>query len=647
VTGVDEQAVLADLDPDQLAAVLSDGGPLCIVAPAGSGKTRVLTRRVARRILDGSAEPNHVLVVTFTRRAAGELASRLRAASPRQAVTAGTFHGIAHRLLRQRAEDLRKPAPALLTNRERLVEEVMADVGLRRGGAAGAARDITGEIDWARARLVAPERYQDAARAAERRTSVPPAQIAEVYTRYEEAKRRRKVIDFDDLLSGLRREIERDPAYAAAVRWRFRHLFVDEFQDVNPLQHALLEAWRGGRDDLCVVGDPSQAIYGWTGADGGWLERFAEHHPRATVLHLGHSHRSSPQIVDFGRAVLTGTPNGAPRSSRPDGPAPAVHHAADARAEARAVVDLARQARRPGGRWSAIAVLARTHAQLQPVADAMATAGIPTRARASSPLADAGIAPAVAELRTRTGPGALRDWLDETPTGADDDAAGEEELPPADALRLLRRAVEELVEQDTLADGPALATWLATGGRGDRIEDDRDAISLVTFHAAKGLEWPTVVVIGAVPGLVPHGSARRPEAREEERRLFHVAVTRAQHELHVTWFGEAPSPFLPPIDAVEPPMPAPAELSLPTARPPGAPDPVLVALQAWRHDTARAARIEELAVVDDPTLAAIAAARPTTIESLAAVSGFGPLMARRHGPRLLAVLEPLVRGAAP
>jgi ATP-dependent DNA helicase UvrD/PcrA len=636
VTGVDAEVALADLDPDQRSAVLSDGAPLCIVAPAGSGKTRVLTRRVARRILDGSADASHVLVLTFTRRAAEELGRRLRTFGPREAVTAGTFHGIAYRLLRQRWEDQRRPAPTLLTNRERVVEEVLADQ--RRGRIAP---EITNEVDWARARMVGPERYAAAATAAYRRPATPLPQIADAYARYEDAKRRRRMVDFDDLLALARLEIERDPGYAAAVRWRFRHLFVDEFQDVNPLQHALLETWRGGRDDLCVVGDPSQAIYGWTGADGGWLEHFADHHPRATILHLRRSHRSSPQIVTLGHAVLTGRIDEAPTASQPDGPRPSIHHFDDARAEAAGVTVLAREARRPGGRWSAVAVLARTHAQLVPVAEAMANSGVPSRRRGGSVFDDPALSPLLSELRSTRGRGTLRAWLDETLAArADDeldDGVASEPLVP----QRLVQAAEGLLAQEPDADGAALAAWLATGGRGDGLGSDEDAVALLTFHAAKGLEWPTVIVIGAVPGLVPHGSARRTRAQDEERRLFHVAVTRAERELHVTWYGPERSPFLAAADLPdEPVLPPPEEMHRPVA--PAAPEPLLAALRAWRRDAARAARVEELAVVDDETLVAIAEARPTTLESLAAVSGFGPLMARRHGARLLAVIEPVM-----
>jgi DNA helicase-2/ATP-dependent DNA helicase PcrA len=618
---VDVEALLADLDPDQRRAVLSDGAPLCIVAPAGSGKTRVLTRRIARRIADGSADASHVLVVTFTRRAAGELVRRLRVLGPRVTVTAGTFHGIAYRLARQRWDDIGRRPPALAPDRRRLVQEVLGSTG--RPPRPDVVREVTAEIDWARSQRLEPAAYAAAASAA-RRTSLSTAEVAEHYGAYEALKRRRRLVDFDDLLSQGIAELQRDPAYAAAVRWRFRHLFVDEFQDVNPLQHALLDAWVGARDDLCVVGDPQQAIYGWTGADGRWLEDFADHHPGATVVHLGQSHRSSPQIVNVGHAVLTGRSEGAPMATRPDGPPPRSHRFPDAQAEAAAVPVLARDARPPGGRWGAIAVLARTNAQLEPVATALQRAGVPFRSRATGEADDA-VSALLASVGRMPERGTLRAWLDEHALGADPLPTGVQE------------AVEDLLLQDPDASGADLRVWLRTGGRGDGplLEGDEDSVTLSTFHAAKGLEWPTVIVVGAVPGLVPHASARTPQALDEERRLFHVAVTRAQRDLVVTWYGDTGSPWLAALDEASDPLAPPPAVDRPaTARP----DPVVEGLHAWRRQAARAARVDETAVLADRTLAAIAAADPSTLEELADVPGVGPLMARRHGPRILAAL---------
>jgi ATP-dependent DNA helicase UvrD/PcrA len=236
-----------------------------------------------------------------------------------------------------------------------------------------------------------------------------------------------------------------------------------------------------------------------------------------------------------------------------------------------------------------------------------------------------------------TGPGSLRGWLEDTLGAVDVDAQDSDPdggaagvLPPA-----LVRAAEELLAQDPVADGPTLRAWLASGGA-DGLAADEDAVTLTTFHAAKGLEWPTVFVVGLVPGLVPHSSARSRAALDEERRLLHVAVTRAERQLTLTWYGAERSPYLDVLAHVEEAPAPPPDLR--PAPPASTLDPLLQALRGWRRDTARAARLDEQTVVDDRTLAAVAAARPATVDDLAAVPGFGPLMARRHGPRLLAAL---------
>jgi DNA helicase-2/ATP-dependent DNA helicase PcrA len=594
---VDVGDLVGDLDERQRAAVLSDAGPLCVVAPPGSGKTRVLTRRIARRVLDGSADEPHVLALTFSRRAAGELRRRLAGLGMRNGVWTGTFHAVALRLMRQRDADLRRRAPTLLGHRIRLVEDV--------GGGAGAAA-ITAEIDWASARGIDPERYAAYARRAGRRTAVPAARVAAVFGAYETAKRERRVVDFDDLLRAVIREVGRDPAYAAALRWRLRHLFVDEFQDVNPLQHAFLEAIRGDRPDLFVVGDPDQAIYAWNGADASWLTGFADHHPAATVIRLRASHRSTPQILDLASRVLQVEP---PQATRPDGPTPRLRRADDEAGEAALVTELVRETHRPGRAWSAVAVLARTNAQLAPIADALTRAGVPVRHRAGpGPLLLGELSGLPSHLRVRS-------WL-----------IDRDEPPPA----ALADAVDDALGQDPDLDIGGLRAALAA-----EHGDAGDGVALATFHAAKGLEWPVVIVAGARRGLVPHAGATSAPARAEERRLLYVALTRAERELHVTWWGldGDRSPFLPdvPEDEVVPPPP-----QLVSSRS-TAPDPVLATLRAWRRGAARAARVDEQVVCTDAELARLAERRPVSVEDVAEVLGSMP--AARLGPRLLEALR--------
>ena len=265
--------LLADLDPHQRAAVTDPHVPLAILAPAGSGKTRVLTRRIAFRVREGLAEGRHVLAVTFTRRAAGELVDRLDALGVDSAVTAGTFHSLALAQLRSRAADRRQEPPRVLDRKGRILGPLLGSKRSNGASTALAVTDVAGEIEWAKARMITPDRYADAARATERRVPRPAGDLAALYARYEAEKRRRHLLDFDDLLGWCADAIERDADFAASQRWRFRHLFVDEFQDATPLQTRLLRAWLGDRPDLCVVGDGAQAIYAFAGADASPLAR--------------------------------------------------------------------------------------------------------------------------------------------------------------------------------------------------------------------------------------------------------------------------------------------------------------------------------------------------------------------------------------
>jgi DNA helicase-2/ATP-dependent DNA helicase PcrA len=310
--GLGADRLLQDLDESQRRAVTSPACPLAILAPAGSGKTRVLTRRIAWRVDEGHAEASHVLALTFTRKAAGELRDRLRRLGLRDGVACGTFHGVAYAQLRSRWADEGRQPPALLTRKGRLLGELLragsqsgSGPGSRSGSGSGlTAAQVAGEIEWAKSRLTGPDGYVTAVASVRRRVPGSPERVAELYSRYEDEKRRRRLVDFDDLLRLCSHHIESDARFAAAQRWRFRHLFVDEFQDVNPLQMQLLEAWRGDRYDLCVVGDPHQAIYGWNGADAGFLERFQQLYPPAEVIALDRNYRSTPQVLAAAADVL-------------------------------------------------------------------------------------------------------------------------------------------------------------------------------------------------------------------------------------------------------------------------------------------------------------------------------------------------------
>ena len=368
--------LLDGLDPAQRRAVTEPTHPLAILAGAGSGKTRVLTRRIAHRCLTGDADPRHVLAVTFTRKAAVELDGRLRTFGLRDLPAAGTFHALAFAQLRPVWES-RGGVPKVLDRKGKILGRILG--GTRRVTPA----DLATEIEWARARLVDPDTYPRAVRDHDRRVPVAPEQIADWYRRYEQEKRRRGVVDFDDLLAQAASRIEDDPSFASAQRWRFRHLFVDEYQDVNPLQERLLRAWLGDRTDLCVVGDPNQAIYGWNGADADFLRRFAVHHPGAAVVELRESYRSSPQVLAVAASVLSDPRGIRAGANRPDGPPPVVVGYRSEVDEANGIARAVRDQHRPGRPWSAQAVLVRTNAQAAIIETALRRAAIPYRVRGS------------------------------------------------------------------------------------------------------------------------------------------------------------------------------------------------------------------------------------------------------------------------
>jgi DNA helicase II / ATP-dependent DNA helicase PcrA len=676
---MDPARLLDDLNDAQRAAVTSTARPLCILAGAGSGKTRVLTRRIGHRVATGDADPRHVLALTFTRKAAGELNTRLRALGLRDSVAAGTFHSVAYAQLRARWVDRGVTPPELLDRKVGFVGGLIP----RRAQAV----DVVGEIEWAKARRIAPDRYVAEAAAAERTPPIDAYDVARYYEAYEEAKRRRRMVDFDDLLGLAIRDLTTDPEFAAAQRWRFRHLFVDEFQDVNPLQFDLLGAWLGERLDLCVVGDPNQAIYAWNGADPRYLTHLEHWFPTVERVELLDNYRSSPQILAAANALLASSRSRSSllRANRPAGPSPTIASHPTDTDEATAIARALRDRHTPGSRWSSQAVLVRTNAQGLLIAEALQTAGIPHRVRGGAALLDQPeIRTALANLRRHRGPfhGAVADLavsLGERPDAAADPDGSPTTGDTSDAvaqrhanLEMLVRLADDYQRIDPAPSASAFVEWLRTTISSE--DPDRDAVDITTFHAAKGLEWPIVHVAGLEQGLVPIGHAKTASALAEERRLFYVALTRAEHELVCTWaeqrtFGQRsrprdPSPYLEALAHAAgqgDDVPADwraflrAERAKLAAAGPGrgggarrsrqsppelSPDDQAVfdALKQWRATKARAANVPAYVIFNDATLAAIASKRPSSPQQLLTLPGIGPVKVERHGPEVLSVV---------
>jgi len=616
------ETVLRGLDREQWVAVTTDASPLAVVAAAGSGKTMVLTRRIARRLLDGSADARHVLALTFTRDAAGELRRRLRRLDIREPIETGTFHAVALRILRDRAMAAGAAAPVVANDRGRLIREVLTETKVRCEPGAALA-----DIDWARARLVEPRDFASATRMARRRPALQGDNYQLVHERYVALKKRRGVVDFDDLLADLLDQLRRDPTFADVVRWRFRHLFVDEAQDLNPLQHALLEQIRGGRPDICLVGDHRQAIYGWNGADPSTLLEVERHYPGVTVVSLTGNYRCSPQIVRAGSAALTAASiDDDTESRRNDARAISVVGTADERDEARRVAAAVRDLEQRYG-LKHVAVLARTNDQLDALGRALASAGIPTARAVGASVLDRTIMEA-----TRT---PNREQL----------AAWAESVWTSDEVNPIRARVAEEVDRFLTSNEPGgFRTWVELRQPFDDLEPDDDgAVALLTFHAAKGREWDGVVVTGVEVGLVPHASSSTALQRTEEARLLYVALTRAGTELVITWAAQrrdqpsGPSPWLAAVEATidhQQPQPPPAMLRRP-ARPV---DP-LDDLRAWRDGIARAAGVSAQAVCSDQLLRGLLADPPADAAAVARRLGLGVSAAERLAPKLLSLLD--------
>lgn len=666
----DSSRLLTGLNPAQHEAVVNEADLLCILAGAGSGKTRVLTRRIAYRVATGRAEARHVLAVTFTRRSADELGRRLGGLGIRERVAAGTFHGLAFTQLRRWWAEREQQPLALLDRKTQIIGTLLSG-----RSATAQPKDVAAEIEWAKARMISPEAYAAAAATAQRRPPLSLAMMTWIYSAYEREKRTRRVIDFDDLLSLCLATMQDDAEFAAAQRWRFRHLFVDEYQDVNPLQAKLLSAWRGDRPDLCVVGDPNQAIYAWNGADPEELTGFAKRHPSAVVVDLRDNYRSTPQILALANAVLNSKPGGNTqllRSNQPDGPIPTVRSYPTDTDEAFAIAQALRR-RAPGG-WSSMAVLTRTHAQLLLLEEALRSAAIPYRLRGAAPLlAQPRIKLALAEL-TSTPSTPLSNALTDLRQQLDDLSAetGEQAETNRGLIGHLVRLGAEHLATDPTATSASFTVWLRTALRGEE-SDARPggaAVELATFHSAKGLEWPIVFLTGLEAGLMPIGHAETQVARDEERRLLYVAATRARRELHCSWaeqrtvghrtLSRTPSPYLGPLEAVIKALTAGDsggdwrrfldesrdQMALgsnwshraKTTRPAPADPQMLDALRSWRASTARASGVPAFVVLHDTTLAAMAEAKPRNHAALLALPGIGPVKAERYGQAILAVV---------
>ncbi|WP_051442430.1 ATP-dependent DNA helicase UvrD2 [Saccharomonospora iraqiensis] len=689
-----ERDPLAGLDPEQRAAAGAPRGPVCVLAGAGTGKTRTITRRIAHLVRAGHVSANQVLAVTFTARAAGELRDRLRRLGV-EGAQARTFHAAALRQLRYFWPRVVGDTPwELLDHKIRLVGRAAATLDLPTE--VEVVRDLAGEIEWAKASLVGPEDYPAVAARRGRDVGHPAEKIAELYRTYERAKNDRRLLDFDDLLLHTTAALEEHRSVAEEFHERYRCFVVDEYQDVTPAQQRLLDAWLGGRDDVTVVGDANQTIYSFGGASPRPLLDFTRRYPDATVVRLERDYRSSPQVVALANRVI-GAARGRPAGSRltlvgqrPDGPEPAFSEHPDEEAEAAAVAARVDELIGAGTDAGEIAVLFRVNAQSEAYEKALSERGVPYVVRGGERFfARTEIRRAMAALRTATArpeggsapaPGAgegdglvrvVREVLSRegltarAPSGG---AARER----WNGLRALLDLAEDLV---ATSENPTLARYVAELEQRASAQHPPEVggVTLASLHAAKGLEWDAVFLVGLADGTVPIQHADTDEAIEEERRLFYVGVTRAREHLSLSWsLARAPgrrahrrrSRFLQGLVPDDHPA-----SRVRDRRGGGAPKPVcrvcgapllstmdvklgrcgrcpadvdtdlLARLQEWRRERARELKVPPFVVFTDATLSAIAEQRPTDESALVSIAGIGATKLERFGGEVLAVVR--------
>ena len=675
---------LSQLDEDQRVAATAPRGPVCILAGAGTGKTRTITYRIAHLIDQGFVVPQKVLAVTFTSRAAGEMRDRLRLMGI-GGVQARTFHAAALRQLRYFWPQVAGDLPwTLIDNKFPLVARATRTVGLEPDKEL--VRDVLSEIEWAKASLVTPESYAQAIEKTHREPPTSAEKVAAVYKRYEESKTSPDGmgLDFDDLLLHVAGALENAPAVAEEFRNQYQTFVVDEYQDVTPLQQRVLEGWLGQRDDLTVVGDANQTIYSFTGATPDYLLNFSRTYPHGTVVKLQRDYRSTPEVTELANTVIskaTGREAGTRlelEGMRAPGPEPTFASYPDEPSEARDIAAEIKKLIASGTPAREIAVLYRINAQSAVFEQALSDAGIVYQVRGGEGFFTR---PEIREaINVLVSAGGRTDLPDDPVVVAKAAFAplGLSASEPEGARQRERwQTLNALVELigDIVSTGEATSLPGVLASLRQRAESKQppavDGVTLASLHAAKGLEWDAVFLAGLVEKTLPisHAIKAGDAQIEEERRLFYVGITRAREHLHLSWSlarqegGRASrerSRFLdgiaPQLDVEQSPerlkrakrcrvcgnqLGTPAEKSLgrhedcePTYN-----ESAFLALKQWRLDTAREAQIPPFMIFTDATLLSVVEAMPASENELLDISGIGPAKLEQYGDDLLDVLE--------
>ena len=537
-----EDEILAALDPDQRAVALASRGPVCVIAGAGTGKTRAITHRIAYAAAIGTMDPQKVLALTFTAKAAGEMRARLRSLGV-PTVAARTIHSAAlKQLLYFWPSVFGGRTPDLMTTKTGFLTEAINRAGLSdsvRATNRELMRDIASEIEWAKVSQVAPSDYMDEISKRMQKPRVLPEQMVQIYTAYESIKKQELAIDFEDVLLLCAAMLEEEREVRERVQDQYRYFTIDEYQDVSPIQQRLINAWLGKRNDICVVGDPAQTIYSFAGATPVFLNTFTQRFPDAEVIRLSTGYRSTPEITFAANALLRHGAMGQELVAQNEhGTQPSVVGYSDEASEVNGVLSEITDLLSAGTPPHEVAILARTNSQLKSVERAMQKVNLPYQVRSTERFFDRReVRDFLSEVRKASViPAQGQGWIDELRTLAQPYLTGE----AIDGIAALLHLARELDDDDNFTP-KTLRGYLREVE--DRVQQNNPptmpVITLATLHAAKGLEWERVFLIGASEGQLPVSDA----SIDEERRLFYVGITRAKADLHIS-YRKSPSPFL-------------------------------------------------------------------------------------------------------
>jgi DNA helicase-2/ATP-dependent DNA helicase PcrA len=539
------EEILEALDNEQRAVALATRGPVCVIAGAGTGKTRAITHRIAYAAAIGTMDPHKVLALTFTARAAGEMRTRLRSLGV-PSVAARTIHAAA---LKQLTffwpQVFGGRTPDLLTTKSGFLTEAIKRAQLQGElsiTSRDLLRDIATEIEWAKVSQVAPSDYLSESQKRTVKPRINPEQLAKVYTAYESVKHQERAIDFEDVLLLTTAMIEEEREVRERVQDQYRFFTVDEYQDISPLQQRLINAWLGSREELCVVGDPAQTIYSFAGATPVFLNSFTQRFPEAEVVRLTTGYRSTPEIIFTANSILRKGAMGNELVAINDhGSKPTISAYNDESSEIAGIVRDITKLISEGTPAQEIAVLARTNNQLNGLEKAMNSAGLPYQVRNTERFFDRKeVRDFLKQVRTASViPTEGVVWLDELRTLAQPFLTG----GAIDGIAALLHLAREL-DSDSGFTPKNLRTYLREVE--DRVQQNNPptmpVTTLATLHAAKGLEWERVFLMGVSDGILPleNNSTTGDQASiDEERRLFYVGITRAKSDLRLSYRGKA------------------------------------------------------------------------------------------------------------